>query len=291
MIIDVSIHNGVIDWNKVKESGVTGAIIRCGYGRDFPKYDDARFNENIEGALKVGLKVGVYLYSYAKTIEAAMSEAKHVLRLVNAYKENVTLPIYYDLEEAGTEATAKQRAEVFGDIIEAAGFWCGVYASESWWNTYLKGLNRFTKWVAKWGKNDGVPHNKPEINGTDMWQYTSKGKIAGIRGYVDLDEQLRANIGGYIGKTSKPTPTTPPETPAPTPAPTPETPAPPSYEIKPSFINYTIKKGDTLSKIAKEYNTTVKAIKEANPDKIKNVNKIYAGDRIKIPSVTVIEEE
>ena len=188
MIVDVSIHNGRLDWSKVKSSGVTGAIVRCGYGRDFTKQDDARFYENMDGALAQGLKVGVYIYSYAKSEDSARSEAAHVLRLANKYKDKITLPIYYDLEENGTESGAKERAVIFGDIIERAGYTCGVYASSYWWRTHLKGLNRFTKWVADWGVNNGKPNNKPSIEGVDLWQYTSNGKINGISGRVDLNE-------------------------------------------------------------------------------------------------------
>lgn len=269
MIIDVSIHNGAIDWTKVKSSGVTGAIIRAGYGRDLTKQDDARFKANIEGAIAQGLRVGVYIYSYAKSEDSARSEAAHVLRLVEPYKAHITLPIYYDLEEAGTESGAKERAIIFGDLIEKSGYWCGVYASSYWWRTHLKGLNRFTKWVADWGSNNGKPNAKPNIEGVDLWQYTSNGRVNGINGRVDLNELLRADIGGYTGAKPQPQPT-----PQPQPAPQP----------KPSYMTYKIKKGDTLSKIAKTFGTTVSAIKAANPDKIKNVNKIIAGDTIKIPT-------
>lgn len=269
MVIDVSIHNGAIDWSRVKESGVEGAIIRVGYGRDLTKQDDARFRENIEGAIANGLRVGAYIYSYAKDEEGARSEAAHILRLVEPYKANITLPLYLDLEESKTERGAKERAVVFGDIIEAAGYWCGIYASEYWFKTHLNGLNRFTKWVASWGSNNGAPNTKPSIEGSfDLWQYTSKGKISGIRGDVDLSELLRAEIKGYVG------------TGEPAPSPTPVKPEP---IAAPSYIEYKIKKGDTLSKIAKAYGVSVQAIKEANPDKIKNVNKIYAGDVIRIP--------
>ena len=271
MIIDVSIHNGVIDWSKVKSSGVDGAIIRCGYGRDMTKQDDANFKRNMDGAIAQGLRIGVYLYSYAKTEDSARSEAAHVLRLVNPYKDHITLPIYYDLEEPGTENGAKERACIFGDIIEKAGYWCGIYASSYWFKTHLKGLERFTKWVADWGSNNGKPGKQPTFNETDLWQYTSNGKVNGIGGRVDCNLLLDPNIGGYKGVVSAPS------------APQVQTPEPVKPQ-EPKYINYKIKSGDTLSKIAKAYGTTVAAIKAANPDKIKNVNKIYAGDIIKIPT-------
>ena len=275
MIIDVSIHNGAIDWAKVKAAGVEGAIIRCGYGRDLKKQDDARFAANMDGAIAQGLRVGVYLYSYAQSEDSARSEAAHVLRLVEPYKQKITLPIYYDLEENNCAQYAKRNAEIFGDIVEKAGFWVGVYSSSYWWKNYLKDLTRFTKWVAAWGSNNGKPQPayKPSFPSSDVWQYTSMGKVNGISGRVDLNELLNPNIKGYIGASTPAAPSKP-ET---KPQPEPEKPSEPSY------IMYKIKKGDTLSKIAKKYNTTVKAIKAANPDKIKNVNLIIAGDTIKIP--------
>lgn len=183
LVVDVSYHNGVINWKKAKEAGVVGAIIRCGYGRDFTKYDDSRYRANMDGALAVGIKVGVYLYSYAKTIESAKSEAAHVLRLVAPYKSRISLPIYYDLEEEGTQTGAKERAIVFGEILEAQGYTVGVYANEYWWRTYLKGLDRFNKWVAKWGSVEPKGFSNMEL-----WQYDAYGRVNGIGSGVDLDK-------------------------------------------------------------------------------------------------------
>jgi GH25 family lysozyme M1 (1,4-beta-N-acetylmuramidase) len=183
LVVDVSYHNGVIDWKKAKDSGVVGAIIRCGYGRDFTKYDDSKYRANMDGALSVGIKVGVYLYSYAKTIESAKSEAAHALRLVDPYKSRIALPIYYDLEEPGTESGAKERAIAFGEILEARGYTVGVYANEYWWKNYLKGLDRFTKWVAKWGSVEPQGFSNMEL-----WQYDAYGRVNGIGSGVDLDK-------------------------------------------------------------------------------------------------------
>lgn len=184
-VIDVSKHQGKIDWAKVKAVGnIDGVIIRCGYGRDILKQDDERFKENADACIKYGIPFGVYLYSYAKTVDDAKSEAEHVLRLIAPYKDNLSYPVYYDLEEAGTEKGAVERAIVFGDIIEKNGYWCGIYANQHWWRSYLKsGLNRFTKWVAKYSSS------KPSgISGTyDIWQYSSSGTVAGINGRVDMN--------------------------------------------------------------------------------------------------------
>lgn len=186
-LIDVSVHQGQIDWGKVKNH-IDGAIIRCGYGSDYAHQDDKRFIQNVEACIQHGIPFGVYLYSYANTINAAKSEAAHVLRLLDPYKNDLSYPVYYDLEEAGTENGAVERALVFGDIIESKGYWCGIYANQYWWRTYLKnGLDRFTKWVAKY--SDSKPSG---ISGTyDIWQYSSKGTVPGIEGNVDMNTCYR----------------------------------------------------------------------------------------------------
>ena len=182
-LIDVSTHQGVIDWKEVKNH-IDGAIIRCGYGRDIISQDDRRYVENVEACIKYNIPFGVYLYSYAKDLDGAISEAKHVLRLIEPYKDKISYPVYYDLEEAGTEMGAVERALAFGKIIEAEGYWCGIYANQYWWKTYLKnGLDCYTKWVAKY--SDDKPSG---ISGAyDIWQYSSKGYVPGIEGNVDMN--------------------------------------------------------------------------------------------------------
>lgn len=178
-IIDVSVHQGVIDWEKVKPH-IDGAIIRCGYGGDTTKQDDSQFKRNADECTRLGIPFGVYIYSYADSVEKAKSEAAHVLRLIKGYK--LSYPVYLDLEENGTQAGAVERANVFGDIIEKAGYWCGVYANLNWWNNYLKGMERFTKWVAQWGSQCTYKGSN-----LDMWQYSDKGRISGIKGNVDMN--------------------------------------------------------------------------------------------------------
>lgn len=212
-LIDVSYHNGEINWSEVKNH-VDGAIIRCGYGSDIEKQDDKMFHENVKGCIDNGIPFGVYLYSYAKDVDRAKSEAAHVLRLLAPYKDKLSYPVYYDLEESGTESGAVERAVAFGNIIEANGYWCGIYANLHWWDNYLKeDLNRFTKWVARYGTNDGNPHLKPRVSGCDMWQYSSRGSVPGISGDVDVNicyRDIPGEIKGNKGETHQ-------EAPAPTP--------------------------------------------------------------------------
>lgn len=296
-VIDVSKHQGKIDWEKVKDH-IDGVIIRCGYGSDIRSQDDVRFKENVEACIKYGIPFGVYLYSYAKSIAGAKSEALHVLRLLAPYKDKLSYPVYYDLEEAGTEIDAVKRALVFGEMIEAEGYWCGIYANQYWWRTHLRdGLDRFTKWVAKYSTE------KPTgISGTyDMWQYSSKGSIPGINGNVDMNTCYRnfpAEIKGNaapaqvkksneelaeevmqglwgVGVERKHRLTD----------------AGYDYDAIQAIVNdmqkddeevkyYTVKKGDTLSKIAAEYGTTHQALAKLNG--IKNPNKIYVGQKIRV---------
>ena len=85
ILIDVSEHQGKIDWEKVKPQ-IDGAILRCGYGSDYTNQDDEQFKRNADECTRLGIPFGVYLYSYADSIEKAKSEAAHVLRLIKGYK-------------------------------------------------------------------------------------------------------------------------------------------------------------------------------------------------------------
>lgn len=253
MLIDVSKHQGTIDWDQVKASGqVQGAIIRCGFGSNIMSQDDSKFNRNVEECIRLGIPFGVYIYSYAKTLDQAQSEAEHVLRLVEPYKSNLSYPIYYDLEQSGTESGAKERAIVFGDIIESAGYWCGVYANQYWWNKYLVGLNRFTKWVARYSVSE------PNVSGCDIWQYTSKGSVTGISGNVDCNKVYRDLVSEIRGGT----------------------PVVPIAQASKHF-DYVVKSGDTLTKIADKYDTSVTTLVTLNS--IANPNLIVVGQVIKIP--------
>ena len=192
ILIDVSEHQGKIDWEKVKPQ-IDGAILRCGYGSDYTNQDDEQFKRNADECTRLGIPFGVYLYSYADSIEKAKSEAAHVLRLIKGYK--LSYPVYLDLEESGTSEGAVERVIVFGDIIEKAGYWCGIYANLYWWEMILKkGLERFTKWVAQY--NVACEYDGANL---DIWQYSSKGRIDGSGGNVDMNECYRDLPGEILG--------------------------------------------------------------------------------------------
>lgn len=222
ILIDVSEHQGVIDWEKAMYH-IDGAILRCGYGSDYERQDDEQFRRNADECTRLGIPFGVYIYSYAKTIEGIKFEAAHALRLVKPYK--LAYPVYLDLEEPGLEEGAVIRARVFGDIIEKGGYWCGVYANLNWWENHLVGLERFTKWVAQYYK-------ECEYTGAnlDIWQYTSKGSIPGISGNVDVNECYRDFSAEILGKTT-------PDPVAPAPAPTPAEPEAKQDESKVDYAD------------------------------------------------------
>lgn len=193
-LIDVSYAQGVIDWQTVKPH-IDGAILRCGYGMDLEKQDDAYFKRNADACTRLGIPFGVYLYSYADSVDRAKSEAAHVLRLIKGYK--LSYPVYLDLEESNTRQGAVERAKAFGDIIEKAGYCCGIYANLNWWTHYLTGLDGFTKWVAQY-------YTKCQYQGSglDMWQYSSKGRIPGISGNVDMNYCYR-DFPAELGQETK----------------------------------------------------------------------------------------
>lgn len=180
--IDVSSHQGVIDWEAVKGK-IDYAIIRCGYGANRESQDDIYFKRNADECTRLGIPFGVYLYSYADNIDWSNSEVDHVLRLVKGYQ--LEYPIYYDIED---KVQANLSNETLIDIVvnfceklEQQGYYVGVYANLNWWNTKLNSnrLDAYAKWVARYNTVLGYD--------AGMWQYTSSGTIAGINGNVDMD--------------------------------------------------------------------------------------------------------
>lgn len=189
--VDVSTHQGPINWARVKDSGVTFAIIRCGYGSDYTGQDDNQFIANVRGCRNNGIPFGIYLYSYAKTTDMASSEAAHVLRLMNEAglsPLDLSYPIYYDLEEGGSSPNISNdqllaNTKVFCAAISAAGFVPGVYANTNWWTHYLTSAeyDQWPRWVAQY--NYRCTYGKHY----DIWQADSQSSISGITDGVDVN--------------------------------------------------------------------------------------------------------
>lgn len=181
-IIDVSEHQGALDWDALKPH-IDGAIIRCGYGSDFSNQDDGQFSRNIAECERLGIPYGVYLYSYASNDAMAESEAAHILRLLPD-PSRLSLPVYLDVEQQGCEGYFKRACQVVGPKIEAAGYWFGWYSGR--YNANSQGLADlpYTAWVAEYGAPLAFNGN------ADIWQYTSSEWIAGI-GPLDCNECYR----------------------------------------------------------------------------------------------------
>ena len=191
--IDVSEHQGTIDWSKVKANGVDYAIVRCGYGQDYESQDDKYWKINADACVKYGIPFSTYLYSYADTVEKAKSEAKHVLRLIKGY--DLSYPVYYDLEESSirnklTSTEIADVAQAFCDTIEAAGYEVAIYANTDWFTNYLTDsrFNQWDKWVAQYNTICTYAGKY------SMWQCSSQGSVSGINGYVDLNIDLGAGL-------------------------------------------------------------------------------------------------
>lgn len=173
--IDVSKWNGNVDYKSVKSAGVTGVIIQCGYGMESSQ-KDPYFEDNYKKAKAQGLKVGAYLYSYAKSVSEAKREAKVCLGWCKGKK--FELPIYIDMEEEGLtylgKSTLTKIATEFCKIVEKAGYKAGVYANANWFRNYLdykKLKSKYSIWLAQYAKSKDFS--------CDIWQYTDKLIIKG----------------------------------------------------------------------------------------------------------------
>lgn len=187
--IDVSHYQGEIDWKKVKAAGVEFAIIRAGYGK-YAYQEDPCFEDNIEGAYNAGIPVGVYWYSYADTVAEARQEAEVCLTVIKPYKDMITLPVFFDQEYepailAAGNSIRTQCCVAFIKAIEAAGYKAGLYGSQDWLDNKIDDSQipaTSTVWVAQYG-------SKCTYKGRyTIWQYTSTGKVNGIKGNVDMNE-------------------------------------------------------------------------------------------------------
>ena len=204
--IDVSKHQGDIDWAKVRNSGKTAfAILRAGYGKIISQ-KDSKFEEYYAECEKNQIPVGAYWYSYALSPEEARQEAEIFLQVIKGKK--FAYPVYFDLEEPGQLALGKEKcsaiATAFLDTVEKAGYFAGLYMSKSALeNTIISELkNRYAVWVAHYGVEQTNYAGQ-----FGMWQKSDTGSVAGIIGNVDLNECYqdypgiiqKAGLNGFSG--------------------------------------------------------------------------------------------
>jgi len=190
MGIDVSKWNGSIDWNAVRNSGVSYVIIRCGYrgSTTGALIEDPTFRTNIQGATKAGLKVGVYFFTQATNEIEAVEEASMVVGLIKGY--NISYPVFLDVEPSGGRAdgisTATRTAvcKAFCQTVQNSGYKAGIYANKTWFNEKIDApsLTGYKIWLAQYAAAPSYTRTR-----YDMWQYSSKGSVSGISGNVDMN--------------------------------------------------------------------------------------------------------
>lgn len=187
--IDVSRHQSVIDWSRVRSGGIDVAIIRTSYGE---KATDDKAIYNIENALKNGIQIGVYHFVYADSKESVERNAEKFYSVCKPYLDKIKFGCWCDWEydtdkRNGNKFNKEQRTElvrIFCEKCKALGMPnVGVYANPDYLTTKFNDLSEYPLWIAKYGKKPSTTQWKYV-----MWQYSSKGNVSGIKGNVDLDE-------------------------------------------------------------------------------------------------------
>ncbi len=180
--IDVSYHNGVIDWQKVKQS-VDFAIIRAGYGKSTM---DKQFINNICGAHTTGLKIGIYWFIYAANTEEAVLNSKMCEKCIEGYKDIITMRVWADWEydsDKRNPQTKESRTDIvkaFCNYLSGKGYETGVYSNVDYLTGKFGDLSKYPLWLAKYSSSKG------DYN-PFMWQHSSTGRIAGISTNVDMN--------------------------------------------------------------------------------------------------------
>lgn len=306
--IDVSENNGILNWDLIKPD-IDFAILRIGWiGNKNNHTIDKQFLRNYEECKKRNIKIGGYIYSYCQSAENAKSGALWTLNQINNLQFD--LPIYIDMEDPTTTVLGRQKLTdiviAFNTVIEKGGFWAGVYANLNWYNNFLNKeelKKRYTTWIAHFISKENS--YKGEY---DMWQNSSTYQIPGCGGNFDHNYLYRNLIDDIINSSSikendfqttinKKLNTVIAD----------EVIAGKwgngadrqkllekhgyNYDEIQTIVNeklgvakeekaYIVKYGDTLTKIAKLYGTTISKI--ATDNNIQNVNRIQVGQKLVI---------
>lgn len=185
--IDVSSWQGKPDWPKVSNSGVKFAILRIHQKSGV----DTSFEHNYKGCKSNGILIGGYKYSYALTPAQAIDEAENLISVLGG--RGLDFPVFYDLEWSQQRSLGKQAIEniavAFLTRIKKAGYKVGIYCNLDWYNNVLTdALKQYDCWIARYPASDnGSVQERLRPNAGVGWQYSSKGKVPGISGNVDMD--------------------------------------------------------------------------------------------------------
>ena len=200
--VDISEFQQGINFNKMKNDGIKAVIIRAGYGRESSQKDDM-FESHYYNAKIAGMKIGVYWYSYADSVDDAEKEARACLACIGG--KALDMPVYYDMEDNFqthlSKPTLTAIAEHFCNTVKANGYKVGVYANLNWFTNYLdynRLKNKYSIWLAQY-------NDRAELD-CDIWQNSSTGKVSGYGGNIDTNVIYNDNIFGKSEtKVKKPT--------------------------------------------------------------------------------------
>ena len=217
--IDVSHWQGSFDFARAKsKEGVEFAVIKAG-GADAGLYKDSQFESNYKKCEECGLPKGAYFYGNARSVADAKKEAEYFLSLLKG--KRYEYPVFYDVEGSmitkNDRNTLTQIVKAFCSAVEAAGYWVGIYSSESFFNSEMNDgeLIRYSHWVARWGKSKPAPASGAE---TQIWQFGGESNLIRsnkINGqscdqdycYVDFPAKIKAaGLNGYAKGSSTPAP-------------------------------------------------------------------------------------
>ena len=311
--IDISTHQGNINLAAIKDK-IDFVIIRVGFG--VSGTIDNKFKRNVELCKELGIPFGFYWYSYALDEMGAVKEANAFLKAIEPYKNDYSYGCWFDMEDADgykakngmpSNEMLRKICAKFCEIVEGAGYYVGIYASQSWFAKQLNGeeVKPYDKWIAQWptsnGQQKGLAVDPNSKNDRNLWQFTSMAQIEGYNGRLDanyayldypgiiasmrVEEKPEENEEIDLGEPEN-EPVEPEHNPQELPKEEENKPehSPQIFpEEEKEVIIHIVKRGDSLEKIARKYNTTWEKIYEDNKDTIgDNPHKIFIGQKLNI---------
>lgn len=211
--VDISKHNS-INWSKVNPKEIDFVIIRAGFGF---KTEDPTFRTNIENAIRLGLHIGIYWFSYASTVEQAIEEAKGCLNIISNFRKYIDFPVFFDWEYDSydyvvktykitpTKQIVSDMAIAFMETIKKAGYKVGNYSNPDYCNRFFNDTvkNNYDTWLAHVGKNGQALAKTSYTSKFTMWQYSWKGRPTGFNSDTDMDYCYKDYIGNSPSNSEK----------------------------------------------------------------------------------------
>lgn len=210
--VDISAHNS-INWSKVNPKEIDFIIIRAGFGF---KTEDKNFRTNIENAIRLGIPVGIYWFSYAGNVEQAKQEAEGCLNIIGQFRKYINFGVWFDWEYDSynyvvktykitpTRQLVSDMAIAFMETVKKAGYKVGNYSNPDYCNRFFddRVKNNYDTWLAHVGKNGQALANTSYKGKYVMWQYSWKGRPSGFNSDTDMDYCYKDYVGGKTTTTS-----------------------------------------------------------------------------------------